>query len=381
MRKNISIIGVSFALLISLLTIPAQRVQAKELDVVFINPGRSGEVFWDMVSDFMLAAAQDLNINLKIITSERNHLLMERLARNVTSVESPPDYLILVNEKQAVGKILPDITKNTRVIILNNGLSKKERLRYGLPRELYPNWLASIVPDHKQAGYDLMQALADAEIGPNGSLEKSHKNMLAIGGNKMTLASQLRLEGMQEFLLGSSAIHLRQTIYSDWRRDKAESQIFSLLRRWPDIRMIWAASDPMALGALAATKKRKLIPGKDVHIGGLNWSAEALQKINTGEIAVTVGGHFMLGGWALVMIHDRHNGQDFEDLGDIITFPMSIINRDNVSEYLSVFGDQDWKKIDFEKFSRIKTAPRADYDFSLVRLLRNASDVRPDKTD
>ena len=59
--------------------------------------------------------------------------------------------------------------------------------------------------------------------------------------------------------------------------------------------MIWAASDPMALGALAAAKQRNIAPGKDVHIGGLNWGTEALQKINTGEIAVMIGGHFMLG--------------------------------------------------------------------------------------
>ena len=52
----------------------------------------------------------------------------------------------------------------------------------------------------------------------------------------------------------------------------------------------------MALGALSAVKLRNYNPGKSVFIGGLNWSNAALEKVANGELVVTVGGHFMLGG-------------------------------------------------------------------------------------
>lgn len=338
-------------------------------NVLFINPGRSGEIFWEMVSDFMEAAAKDLDINLTILSAERDHLLMAKLARNAATAKQPPDYMLLVNEKRAAAKILPELPQTIKVILLNNGLSKDEKNRYGNPRERFPNWLATIVPDHKKAGRDIMRTLNTKVVQASDSKLERKIGLLAIGGNKVTLASQMRLEGMLDVLSKNSSTDLYQTVYSEWRQDKAEAQIYGLLRRWPDTQLIWAANDPMALGALAAAERRNYRPGENIHIGGLNWSKEALQKIKTGKIAVSVGGHFMLGGWALVMIHDLHKGKDFLDLGHEITIPMSIITRKNVSSYLEKFGDEDWGKINFQKFSRKNKIIKPKYDFSIPSLL------------
>lgn len=323
-----------------------------------------------MVSNFMKAAAEDLDINLRIVTANRDHLLMTQLARDAAVSHDPPDYIILVNEKRAAGKLLRELPQNINIILLNNGLSQEEKVRYGRPRERYPNWLASVVPDHKQAGRDIMKALSVEEARSSfRRLKEGPIGLIAIGGNRVTMASAQRLEGMQSFIASNSSIELYQTIHSEWRRDKAEAQMFGLLGRWPSTRMIWAANDPMALGALVAAKRRQYTPGRDIYVGGLNWSNEALQKVDNGQMAVTVGGHFMLGGWTLVLIYDRHNGRDFEDMGAVITIPMGIITRDNVTSYLNTFGDENWREINFRKFSRSGQTLKKKYDFSLTRLL------------
>ena len=373
MVKRIPCVGKILLIIFTIFLMPVPRVLANGIDVLFINPGRTGETFWDMVSDFMKAASNDLDINLKIVTAERDHLMMAKLAKDAASSDAPPDYMILVNEKRAAGKLLPELPQNIKVIMLNNGLSKSEEARYGQPRGIYPNWLASVVPDHKQAGSDIIEALIAAEAREISVRTTTPIGLLAVGGNRVTLASQLRLQGMREFLSGNALINLQQTIYSEWRRDKAESQIFGLLRRWPKTRLIWAANDRMALGALGAAKRRNLIPEKDIYIGGLNWSREALQKIKNEEMSVTVGGHFMLGGWALVLIHDRENGRDFRDLGRVITFPMYTITRDNIFSYLNVFGEENWKKVNFRRLSRTQDKINNSYDFSLSRLLAEAT--------
>ena len=349
--------------------INAKIVKGAEPSVVFINPGKTGEVFWDMVSDFMRQAGKQLNIDLTVYMAERDHIKMTQLAQTVANSENAPDYMILVNEKGFVSRVLPSIPESIKIILLNNGLSNEERKKYGEPREIFPNWLATVVPDHKKAGEDIMKTLIDKAYQETQIDRHKNLGLIAIGGNKSTIASQLRLAGMSEVIRRHNNIRLYQTIYSEWRKDKAHSQIYGLIRRWPNTRFIWAANDPMALGALSAVKLRNFNPGKSVFIGGLNWSNEALEKVSDGELVVTVGGHFMLGGWILVMIYDEYRGKDFVDLGETITVPMNIISQNNVLSYLKKFGDQNWAKINFKQFSRIGAVKHYNYDFSLRRLL------------
>ena len=125
----------------------------------------------------------------------------------------------------------------------------------------------------------------------------------------------------------------------------------------------------MALGAIDAVIERNRIPGKNIFVGGLNWSSEALEKIVTGQMVASIGGHFMQGAWAMVLIHDHHKGIDFEDLGFEFTAPMTVIDRTNVTQFLEVFGDQNWNKIDFKKLSRWKNKTVKNYQFELSTIL------------
>ena len=68
------------------------------------------------------------------------------------------------------------------------------------------------------------------------------------------------------------------------------------------------------------------------------------------------------------MIYDEYKGKDFVDLGEN-NDPMNIITQNNVLKYLKKFGDQNWAKINFKKFSRIGAVKHTNYDFSLRRLL------------
>lgn len=346
---------------------------ANDPRVLFVNPGRTGEVFWDVVTNFMKAAARDLDINLKVVVAERDHLLMGQLARTAALSKRPPDYIILVNEKLAAGKLLSDLPKTINIILLNNPLSTEQQVKYGRPQELHSNWLATIIPDHVRAGEDIMKSLVSIALQSNYSIEQGPLGVIAIGGNRVTLASSLRVEGMLKTISQQPLTKHYQTIYSEWRRKKAEAQMYGLLRRWPETRLVWAANDPMALGAMNAAQRRGLSPGTNIFIGGLNWSNEALKNIQSGTLAVSVGGHFMLGGWAMVLIHDRNRGMDFTDIGVEYTIPMGIITKKNVTDYLRIFGDQKWEKVNFKRFLRTNKIVNKPYNFSLDKILSQFS--------
>ncbi|MBT6307212.1 MAG: ABC transporter substrate-binding protein [Rhodospirillaceae bacterium] len=347
----------------------ASYSQAEKPSVLFINPGKTGEVFWDMVSNFMMAAAHDLNLDAKIVYAERDHLKMIDLAKEAVQSDSPPNYMILVNEKLAAGRMLDEIPPSIKIVLLNNTLSVEQINRYGKPRQMVPNWIAHIYPNHEKAGYDIAQSIISAQQSSKQLKSIKKIGLLAIGGSRATTASSLRLSGLQRALREYPNVELQQTIHSQWRRDKAESQIYGLIRRWPDTQLIWAANDPMALGAIDAVIKRNKRPGENIFVGGLNWSTEALEKIVNGTMVTSIGGHFMQGAWAMVLIHDYHKGLDFEDLGFEFTAPMTVIDQTNVARYLEIFGDQNWDKIDFKKFSRWENKPQKIYQFQLTKIL------------
>ena len=85
--------------------------QKEQFKVTFINPGISDindptGGFWLSVSAFMSAAAKDLNIDLEILYSERDHVLMQKQAQEVARRKDPPYYLLVVNEKLSAGRMI-----------------------------------------------------------------------------------------------------------------------------------------------------------------------------------------------------------------------------------------------------------------------------------
>src|SRR5690606_680764 len=103
-------------------------------------------------------------------------------------------------------------------------------------------------------------------------------------------------------------VQLRQLVYGEWNRQRAYEQALSLLQRYPQVRHVWSANDEMAFGVLQAARELGRQPGRDLHLTGLNNSSALFQAYRAGDIEVLVTGHFTLGAWALVMLHDHAKG-------------------------------------------------------------------------
>ena len=348
----------------------------ESMEVVFLNPGKSDPSdptggFWWEVSSFMQAAADDLGIDLEIIYAERNHLLMVKEAEKVLNREHLPDYLIVVNEKLAAGKIIAHAdAKGVKVFNLLLDFYGDQAKALGAPRGKYKNWIGGLVPDNRWAGYNLAKELIE-KAAEQGIAEKDVK-LLPISGDYATQATLLRNGGLGYARADFFEAKFFPEIHCLWRKDKAFDLVTKFLIRDPDVNVIWAANDPMALGAIEGIKKNGLTPGQDVLVGGINWDKPALEAVKNGTLALSVGGHFMTGGWGLVMLYDYHHGHDFAGkAGPMIRKRIfGVIDDDNVESYLNKFSFRDWSKIDFRKFSKAYNK-NLDYDFSVKALLKN----------
>lgn len=344
------------------------------MNVTFINPGKQGERFWDMVTETMTSAANDLDVDLEVVYAQRSRSKMISLGQEITRRVNPPNYLILVNEEQSADTIfLATIGTNIKTLMLLNDFLPNQRARVGFPTKDNSSLIGSLIPDNYAAGYRQMQALYQC-IEQNSKANKHH--MLAIGGDKITPASIDRNFGAISFIDQKMNIVLDRFLYANWEESEAKNITESYLK-WAakgDIQPagIWAANDPIATGVLTALKEANLEAGSDVCLVGLNWSLQGLKLVKSGEMVATDGGHFLAGAWAIVVLFDYHQRTYSGDTRPIgrINFQMMSINKTNVDLYLEELGDEDWSKIDFKGFALKPKQNYQEYDFTLMNVIK-----------
>jgi len=343
---------------------------AEPIRVVLLNPG-GDHWFWKMMIDHMHAAAEDLDMQLEVITSNREHFLTVRQAKEVVNRKNPPDYIITGNEKSNAGKIirLADAA-GVKVFLFNNGfVYAKDVEAYGGPREKYKHWIGEMIPNNFSAGYQMGKVLIDQALSTNLIARDGKVHIGAIAGTFATHASVERIRGLKAAIEEyPDKVELLQVIPGDWTAQRGEKAAMGLFRRYPEIGVIWGANDTTALGAMRAAVSIGKTPGKDVLFGGCGWYAPAIEKIRSGELSTSAGGHFMEAGWTMVLLYDYHHGRDF--ISESIETSMFSIDKSNVEEYSKAFANHQWNKIDFRKFSKALNPSLKKYDFSLDAVLK-----------
>ncbi|MDN7142404.1 ABC transporter substrate-binding protein [Pseudomonas sp. JQ170] len=323
---------------------------AQGASVVFLNPGYSDETFWVSYSRFMQAAASDLGMALSIQYSERQPELALTQARQVLESPQRPDYLVLVNEQY----IAPEIIRLSRdsgvkLFLVNNGLTPDQAAMIQDHPDKYPPVLGTLVGNDEQAGYQMLKELIALRARPGMTRPIE---LLAFSGIKTTPAAQLREKGMRRALAEHPEVRLRQVVYGGWGKERAYEQAQQLLKRYPKIELVWSANDEMAFGAMQAFAEAGRTPGKDVLFSAVNSSPQALQARIDGRLSVLMGGHFSLGGWAMVLLHDdAHNLPiDRDGYRDHQIPVLQLIDPQRARRWLSLQDKADYG-LDFHRFS------------------------------
>ncbi|MCG8572026.1 MAG: ABC transporter substrate-binding protein [Spirochaetes bacterium] len=337
-----------------------------KIKVTFINPQTKEDTFWKPVTDFMQAACNDLNMELSVFYADFDHLKMVELVKQAAYGFDQPDFIVIKAYKKQGGRCI-QIAQDARVnlFIFNAGLDEEETVRYGTPRSPYSQWIGQMLPDDEQAGYDLAKILI-----ARGKTKQIPIKMIGIGGKHADTPSILRIKGLKRAISDEKGIRFYQTATADWTKSTAMQKFYDLYDRYKDITIGWGANDPTALGMIEVIKKKQLVPGIDFLTGGIDWTKSALQAVKKGEMEVTIGGHFMEGGWVMVLLYDYFHGIDFKSDGLTLSTRMSALTAENINAYLRYFGKQDWTKIDFKKFSKKNNPSLTKYDFSIDAILK-----------
>jgi ABC-type sugar transport system substrate-binding protein len=284
---------------------------AQAASVVFLNPGTSTETFWVSYAQFMQAAAKDLGLDLRVRYGERDPHNTLNQAREVLQGSERPDYLVLVNEQYVAPQILRMAQgSGVKLLVVTSALTADQVRLLGAHDGI--NLIGSLVADDEQAGYLMLKDMLrqHGRVAPGESLD-----LLAFSGIKTTPVALLREQGMHRALAEHPEVHLRQLVYGEWSRERAFEQATQLFKRYPQTALVWSANDQMALGAMQAFQDSGRLPGKDALFSAVNSSPEILQARLNGRLSSLVAGHFTVGGWAMVLIHDDAKGLDIGAYG------------------------------------------------------------------
>jgi len=317
-----------------------------QLNVAFINPGSTTE-FWGDVAATMSAAAEDLNIALDIIHTNRDRIKMVDAARRLAQSDGLPDYIVMVNELQQAPLMLEALQDTgVPVFILLNGMTPDQRDAYEMSGGDLSQIVASIVPDNEIAGYEM--AISLIEEARDLGLDGDGISLLALLGDAATPAALAREVGMLRALEENPDVELVRSFPVMWSAETAYQRTASVLGRY-DLDAVWAANDQIALGAVQAAVEASETPGESIVFAGLNWSIEGLSAVEDGTLTMTHGGHFFAGAWSMVMLRDLADG--VLQAGTHVEFPMSAIQPDTVDQFQTLIGDRAWNSIDYRAFT------------------------------
>lgn len=349
-----------------LILLIATSLFSDPIRVTFVNPGGIDDPFFSRLCNVMEAAAEDLNISLEILYSGRDYLRGLEVGNTVFSRKQQPDFLLLINENGMAERLVERAdSMGVKTVLFNEGFSNTYLETIGDPVEVFKNCIAEILPDDSLAGYLLAKELINAKIKekPKGKI-----SVLGISGSPRNTSSIKRVAGLKQAISEFKNVSLLQTAPANWEEDKAEKITKRAYQRYPNIDIIWVASDKMAEGVLRSMKSAN----KHSVIGGIDWATFAFDRVESGDFEATVGGHFFDGAWALVLISDYVNHGKLKKK-KYMSSSFDAINKNTVKKLLPILKTDKWHSIDFAKHTQDNSG---NYDFSLNKIWESLNDQK-----
>jgi len=97
-----------------------------------------------------------------------------------------------------------------------------------------------------------------------------------------------RKKGFDEAIGANDKFEIVASQTGDFARDKGRQVMETLLQSHPDVNVVYAHNDEMAIGAIQALEAAGRKPGEDVTVVSIDGTRDALQAIIDGKMGVTV---------------------------------------------------------------------------------------------
>lgn len=334
--------------------------------IAFFSPADKSNLFWSEMIDFGKSVAEKLDMNLLVYHANDDADIMTQNMEKAAKLNPKPDGFIFPSMPAQGDRYIKIAQKHQiPVIYVNMGLD--DSLNETSTRNVFPNLLGQVTPDDEEAGYELAKTLIQTAKAKG----KRAIHLLAITAQENDLSAALRMKGLQKALKEFPEVTLIRIINTDW----SSEQTLEGLKAEPDLNnvtIVWAASDDMALTASSYFTEKGFTQGKEVFIGGVDWTQRGLKAVKSGDLTTSVGGHFAEIGWGLILFYDYLNGKDFASESTMFKSAMNPLTDKNVDIFPYSKEENRWAEVNFRSFSKVLNPKLKQYRFDLTILLRMA---------
>jgi len=373
MKRN-PLVACMVVLAVVLLIAAAEKPRAGNMRILFFSPTTEGNTYWPKVYRVLEAVASDLHIS--VVPYEFS--VKDRFAKSIEGKE------ILKKPPVADGAIFSVAFGQTRPLLetaetlgipafIQGPLFSEELPEIGyLPRNKFDCWVGYFQQDEEKKGYLLAKKLIQAaqEKGALGEDERIH--VAGVGGDRTWFGSKLRQNGLVRAVHEAHNAVLHQVVPTQWTQAEGRYVTKALLERYPEVSVVWAASDQLGIGAAKALEKSGRVLGSTGFTGGLDLSPSGLKSVCDGRLVATAANPLINYGRILIYLHDYINGYDFAAEEDTrIRLKPHLATKENAKRYLEL--TEKLEDIDFKSFSKVYNKQISEYDFSIERLLANIS--------
>lgn len=177
--------------------------------------------------------------------------------------------------------------------------------------------------------YDMGKLAGQVAVELLGGPGKAKGKIIEIQGAAGDQVMMDRRDGFHSVVEKEKGVKIIQSPYCDYVRSKAISAFQDLIQTHPDVDLVYAHNDDMALGAVQVLKQNDRL--NDVFVVGIDGLMEAIKAIKNGEMNATVlNDPQYLGELAVEVALGILDGKDYPEFVDAGT---GLVTTENAADF------------------------------------------------
>jgi D-allose transport system substrate-binding protein len=244
-------------------------------EYVFILRAK-GNPYWSAVAQGITETAHEKGIQAIVYQGQSETSAEEQLDLCSTAIQRKPKFLAITAATVSVGIecLRKAQAQGIKIAEMDSTIPAEEAEKQGV-KLLFSVGSDSFIIGKKAAQYAL------SLIG-NGESQ-----ILVLEGAVGSPAGTLRANGFKEELQATAPqAKIVSSISAEWDRMKAMNITTDILQRFPALKLVYAANDLMALGAVQALKTQGKLA--QVQVIGVDGTQDARRAILAGEMTATI---------------------------------------------------------------------------------------------